>query len=205
VASRAKYHSERRQEQAETTRQAILEAARALFIERGYPGTTVADIAASARVAVPTVYASVGTKPAILGELRKMIPVLADVPSDMRAAFAFATDPHQAISGLVTGVRRLIETSGELMFAIESAAPFEPVAAEGWEEGMVIHRSACGVVVEKIEALGALRKSLSPDRAADVLSFLSLPATWRTMRQEYGWTLDEVGQWIVDTALAFIT
>ena len=73
--SRAKYHSERRQEQAEATRQAILDAARALFIERGYAGTTVADIAAAARVAVPTVYVSVGTKPAILGELRKMIPV----------------------------------------------------------------------------------------------------------------------------------
>jgi hypothetical protein len=34
---------------------------------------------------------------------------------------------------------------------------------------------------------------------------LSLPATWRTMRQEYGWTFDEIDQWIVDTAMAFLT
>ena len=47
------------------------------------PRTTVADIAAAAHVAVPTVYVSVGPKPAILGELRKLIPVRAGVPEDM--------------------------------------------------------------------------------------------------------------------------
>ena len=91
LVSRAKYHSQRRQEQAEATRQAILDAARALFIERGYAGTTVADIAAVARVAVPTVYASVGTKPSILGELRKMIPVVAGVPNDTRQLSSWPT------------------------------------------------------------------------------------------------------------------
>ena len=74
LVSRAKYHSARRQEQAEATRKAILDAARDLFIERSYARTTIADIATAAHVAVPTVYVSVGTKPAILGELRKLIP-----------------------------------------------------------------------------------------------------------------------------------
>ena len=203
--SRAKYHSERRQEQAEATRQAILDAARALFIERGYARTTVADIAAAARVAVPTVYVSIGTKPAILGELRKMIPVLADVPQDVRASFERLNDPRQVVSGLAEGVRRLLETSGELMFAIESASPFEPVAAEAWEEGLVIHRAACGTVVERLDALGALKAAISPARAGDVLSLLSLPGTWRTLSQEYGWTIDEIEAWIVDTALTLIT
>jgi AcrR family transcriptional regulator len=205
LVSRAKYHSQRRQEQAEATRQAILDAARALFIERGYAGTTVAEIAAVARVAVPTVYASVGSKPAILGELRKMIPVVAGVPNDTRAAFELAHDPRQVISGLVAGVRRLLETSGELMYAIESAAPFEPVAAEAWEEGLVIHRAACGMAVDRIEALGKVKTTVSPTHAGDVLSFLSLPATWRTLSREYGWAFDEVEAWIVDTAMALVT
>ena len=205
LVSRAKYHSERRQEQAESTRQAILDAARALFIERGYAGTTVADIAAAARVAVPTVYASVGTKPAILGELRRMIPAAAGVPGDVRAAFARIGDPRQVISGLVGGVRRLLETSGELMFAIESAAPFEPVAAEAWAEGMVIHRAACELAVERLAALGQLKATLSSAHAGDVLSFLLLPATWRTLGGEYGWAFDEVETWIVDTAMACVT
>jgi AcrR family transcriptional regulator len=205
AVSRAKYRSERRQEQAEATRQAILDAARALFIERGYARTTVGDIAAAARVAVPTVYVSVGTKPAILGQLRKMIPVLAGVPEDARAHFELVSDPRGVISGLAAGVRRLLETSGELMFAIESAAPFEPVAAEAWDEGLVIHRGACGMAVERLEALGVLTKTMSSARAGDVLSLLSLPATWRTLGREYGWTTDEIESWIVNTASALIT
>ena len=203
--SRAKYHSERRQEQAEATRQAILDAARALFIERGYAGTTVSDIAAAARVAVPTVYVSVGTKPAILDELRKMIPVAAGVPGDVRAAFEQVHDPRQMISGFVAGVRRLLDTSGELMYAIESAAPFEQVAAEAWGEGLVIHRAACAMVIERLKVLGALQETLPPDRAGDVLSVLSLPATWRTLARDYGWTYDEVEIWMVDTAMTLIT
>ena len=91
------------------------------------------------------------------------------------------------------------------MFAIESAAPFEPVAAEAWEDGLVIHRAACGMVVERLEALGRSRRQLPPARAGDVLSLLSLPATWRTLGGEYGWTYDEVEAWIVDTAIDLIT
>ena len=45
----------RRQEYAQATRQAILDAARKLFAERGYFATKVDDIAAEARVAPATV------------------------------------------------------------------------------------------------------------------------------------------------------
>ncbi len=204
--SRAKYHSERRQEQAEATRQAILDAARSLFVERGYARTTVADIAAAARVALPTIYVSVGTKPAILGELRKLIPVDAGVPEqqDLLALLAQAMDPREVIAGFVAAVRRLIEISGDLMFAIESAAPFEPVAAEAWEEGMDLHRAGWTMAIERIVALGRLKKSVTPARAVDILSFLSLPSTWRTFGQEYGWSNEEIETWIENTASAMI-
>lgn len=204
--SRAKYHSERRQEQAAATRQAILSAARSLFVERGYARTTVADIAAEARVALPTVYASVGTKPAILGELRKRIPTDADVPEqqDVPTLLAQAKDPREVIVGFVAAVRQLIEISGDLMYAIESAAPFEPVAAEAWEEGLVLHRAGWTMAIERIVELGRLKKSITPSRAVDVVSLLSLPATWRTLGRDYGWTNEEIATWIIDTALALV-
>src|SRR5262245_10827869 len=66
---RRAYHAPRRLAQAAATRAAILAAARKVFIARGYRAATVADIAAEAAVAVDTVYATVGRKPALLREL----------------------------------------------------------------------------------------------------------------------------------------
>ena len=59
----------RRQEYAQATRQAIVEAARRLFAERGFFATKVDDIAAEARVAPATVYAVTGGKQGLLAEL----------------------------------------------------------------------------------------------------------------------------------------
>ena len=61
-----------RERQARATRERIAQAARALFRERGYVATTIESIAASAGVAVPTVYSAFGSKKAILEEIRRV-------------------------------------------------------------------------------------------------------------------------------------
>ena len=53
-----KYDSSRRQAQARQTRLQIAEAARALFLERGYGGTSIEAIAEKAYVAPETIYAT---------------------------------------------------------------------------------------------------------------------------------------------------
>ena len=60
------YDATRRAEAAARTRQSILEAARTLFAENGYSATSMAAIAQAAGVALDTVYASAGRKPALV-------------------------------------------------------------------------------------------------------------------------------------------
>ncbi|MBV8453994.1 MAG: TetR family transcriptional regulator, partial [Deltaproteobacteria bacterium] len=54
--NRRTYDSTARKAAAQATRLAILSAARRLFLERGYAGTTMPTIAAAAGVALDTVY-----------------------------------------------------------------------------------------------------------------------------------------------------
>ena len=202
--SRAKYRSELRQQQAAATRQAIIDAGRALFVEKGYAGATIADIAARAGVAVPTVYASVGPKPAILDELRQQMPADAGVaPIDVGVFLASLDDPQSLIAGCTAAVRRLIETSGDLLHAIEAAAQFEPIAARAWEEGLAIHRAGWAFVCQRLVNFGTLEPA-NASRAADVMSMISLPQSWRTLHQEYAWSHDEIEGWIIATSLGLL-
>jgi AcrR family transcriptional regulator len=60
------YNSSRRKQQAAQTRADVLAAAVRCFDESGWGGTTVADIAEAAGVAIETVYSGFGSKKALL-------------------------------------------------------------------------------------------------------------------------------------------
>jgi AcrR family transcriptional regulator len=49
----------------------MLDAARSLFLERGYAATTIPEIAAAAGVAVPTIYWAFGSKRGLVSEIRQ--------------------------------------------------------------------------------------------------------------------------------------
>jgi AcrR family transcriptional regulator len=68
------------------TREAILEAARALFAERGYDGTTVRDLAAVAEVDPKLVLHYFGSKEVVF-----------------RSAVSFPFDPAEALPALIAG------------------------------------------------------------------------------------------------------
>ena len=56
------YNMNLRQEQSRETRRRIVEAARTLYLARGYQAVTMADIVERAGVAYQTVYATFGNK-----------------------------------------------------------------------------------------------------------------------------------------------
>src|SRR6516165_1657464 len=65
-AFKKSYDNTRRQAQVQATRQRIIEAAKGLFIDRGYPATTLEAIAAAADTSLPTLYRLFSSKPALL-------------------------------------------------------------------------------------------------------------------------------------------
>ena len=65
TAKKRAYDSSSRKEAARLTHQGILDAARDVFLDQGYAAATMPAIAQAAGVALDTVYAAVGKKPAL--------------------------------------------------------------------------------------------------------------------------------------------
>lgn len=186
----------RRAENAEQTRQAILEAARDLFVQRGYFQTTVADIAAAARVSVAWVHAAGGGK---AGLLRTLIEsgVATDDNAEALSRMAAITAPGELLRFLVhaTG-SRFAEWSG-LMRQVAAAAPKDPGVREIQEIAHEGLRGALVLTARRLDEMGALR--VSPERAAGILWFYLSNTAYFLRTDELGWDLAETEDWLVET------
>src|SRR5438067_10928052 len=86
----------RQQVSAAATRQEILVAARRLFGSRGYAPVSIAEIAEEAGVSIPTIYASVGPKQAIVTALVGLVDFQVG-GVQARARHDTETDPAELI------------------------------------------------------------------------------------------------------------
>ena len=64
-AVKRRYDNSRRLAQVRASRRRVIEAAKALFIELGYPATTLESVAEAADVSLPTLYRLFGSKRAL--------------------------------------------------------------------------------------------------------------------------------------------
>ncbi|MER5410845.1 TetR/AcrR family transcriptional regulator [Streptomyces sp. NPDC002769] len=195
-----KYTSTRRVSSAAATREAILSSAHALFLTRGYAGVTVAEIAHAAKVAVPTVYSSVGNKPGILTALLE--PALTDPAIATTLAAVEATDdPHAVIGLTAAGTRLTHERHWDLVYEIfYRNPPGEPAVKAVLDKGADDYVQALTLVADRLVALGALRAEVNRAEAIDLLWFHLGPHAWITLVGERGWPFERAQDWIARSA-----
>lgn len=180
----------RRDQQAAETRRLILDAARRLFAVQGFAATSITQIAGEAGVAVPTIYASVGTKVRLLELLNDRIDEVAGAP-DLIADLLASQDPAEVLALQVRLCRQLNERAGDLIAALRSAATAEPEMTRPYQVGMGRHHSGMRATAQRLADLGALRDGITPDRAAPVLDIMLAPDSWTTLITAYAMTWDQ--------------
>ena len=188
----------RRQVAAAATRQEILLAARRLFAARGYSKTSIAEIAEAAGVSIPTIYASVGRKAAIVLALVNLVDaeIGAEYGRDRAGA---ATDPA-ALVALGARITRLLEERfGDLVGALRSAAETEPEVSGAAARADKLHRVGSARLARRLRALHALRPGVSVAEASAIISLLTEGATYRQLVEAYGWTFDRAEAWITSS------
>jgi AcrR family transcriptional regulator len=186
----------RREIAAEATRQEILAAARRLFVERGYAPTSMADIADAAGVSIPTIYASVGPKPALLRALSTSVNLALGGPQAM-ARVTHEADPIELLRLIAHMGRELQERYGDLIAAL--AAAVEPEVAEAVKAAR--HRSVVGsaLIAGRLDELDALRPGVPREEAAAVIDLLAgCPETYASLVGDHGWSFDQAEAWVID-------
>lgn len=185
----------RRAVQALETKRLIVDAARRLFVSQGYGATSVAQIAEDAGVALPTVYASVGTKPTLLRLLLDRIDEEAGI-AELIAELRTSTKPARVLALQITITRQLSERCGDIIGALQSAAGVEPELSETFAAGMARHRAGAKATIDRIVELGGLHAGVAPEEAVAVLAALTAPSLYASLTREHGWSFDRCEEWL---------
>ena len=205
--ARRPYRSTLREEQARATRRAIVEAGAALFVERGFAGTTVDAIAERAGVSRKTVFTSVGGKVAVLKDAFDWALAGDDepVPLGDRPAvrdFLTETDPATAVE---KWARVMSEIAGRLAYihpALVAAADVDPEAAELNETSERNRLHGARTFVRHLREIGGLREDVSVKRGAAVAALLMDPLGYRRLVLGDGWREKEYAVWVARMAAA---
>jgi AcrR family transcriptional regulator len=190
----------RRQDYAEATRQAIVDAARTLFAERGYFATKVDDIAAAARVAPATVYAVTGGKQNLLNILITAWttdPIVEQTLSNVDTA----PDSVAIIREVASASRTMREAYVDVIRVMLATAPHDRAVAEQERAATAIYRAALAPIAERLVRLGDLRPELQVADAVDLLWFYFGYSSYFTLHDDNGWSYERAEHWLADQAI----
>ena len=203
IPAKRPYASERRKAQAAETRLHILEAARRLFTEHGYTGTTINTIALEAKVSPETVYAIFGSKRALLAELVGMsvlgnadsTPLLEqEGPQEVRRS----KNQHEQIRLFAAGMRQIMPRVGPVFQVMHTAASTEPEIATLLGQVLEQRLEGMRAFVRMVCANGPLRQGLDAQSAAIAVWVLSSAEVHWLLTVDRGWSGDRYEKWLTD-------
>jgi AcrR family transcriptional regulator len=209
TAVKRPYASRLRASQAQSTRRAIVEAAAALFIERGYGATSVDAIAEAGGVSRKTVFTSVGGKLetlklaldwAIAGD-DAPIPVL-ERPH-VRAALQ-EPDARRILRDFATNIVEVMGRTAALARVLESAAGLDADLRALNDDLRTQRQHGMSFLAAVLDERGALRPDLTVNEAADVLWLLNDSGPYHRLVVEQRWSPARYESWMADTLVSLL-
>ncbi len=192
---------ERGQARTRLARAAVVDAARTLFLERGYGATTIEAISERSDVPSATVYRLFAGKRGILKALLDVSIVGDDeaVPLAQRApvrTLLAAPDPKDQLAGFVGIAAEVNARTSPIYRILVSAASSDPDAAAVLDELTHQRQQGQANISRALARAGALRSELRQRDAADVIHALVSPEVYRLLVVDRGWSQERYERWL---------
>ena len=202
-----RYDNSGRAEQARQVRRRILQAAHELLLDRGYAGTTIADVAARATVSAETVYKRFGGKAGLAKAVYDVrlagddepVPI-AERPA-MRALVT-TSDPARVVKLYAAVARELAERSGPLTAVLFEARGADADLASFARTVEAERLVGATRFVERLAALDGLRAGLPVEQARDIVWTVISPEVYILLVIRRGWPGEQYQAWLTQTLLA---
>jgi AcrR family transcriptional regulator len=202
--------SGRGQARTRLARRAVVDAARALFLERGYVATTIEAISEHSDVPSATVYRLFSSK---LGILRALLdtaiagddqPLAVQERPDVASLFT-EPDPHKLLAGFAGVTTAINHRTNDVYRVLASAAGSDPAAAELFNEIQQQREKGQGQIARSLARAHALKPGLRERDAADLIHALMSPEVYRLLVGDRRWTPERYQQWLATTLTQQLT
>jgi AcrR family transcriptional regulator len=201
------YDSSRRVAQARQTRAAILEEARARFLEHGYAETTVSEIAAAVGVSVETVYKAFGNKAGVLKAMFDVAIVGDDEPvplqqREMVARIQAEPDGRKKLAIYGAAYAERAERAVPVQLLVRAAASSDIGARTVLDQLNQERLSGMTAFSQHLRDSKVLRKGIRAADAVDVLWLFTAPEVYERLVIERGWSPKRFGTWMTQQLVA---
>lgn len=205
VNAKRNYDSPRRREQARETREAIIEAARHLYLHEGFGSTTINAIASEVGVSVDTIYKGFGGKTGLVRAICEVAlagtgTVHAEDRSD--ALHRPDADPHDIIRGWGALTTEVAPRIAPILLLVRDAATTDPNMADLKTEIDLQRLERMTENAHRLAVGGHLRSGIDADAAGEILWTYSSPEIYELVVLVRGWTLERYGTFIADALIA---
>jgi AcrR family transcriptional regulator len=200
----------RGQARTRLARRAVVDAARALFRERGYAATTIETISEHSDVPSATVYRLFSSK---LGILKALLdasiagddqPLAVQERPDVASLFT-EPDPHKLLAGFAGITTAINQRTNDVYRVLVSAAGSDPAAAELLGELRQQRDRGQSQIARSLARARVLKPGLRERDAADLIHALMSPEVYRLLVGDRGWTAERYQQWLAATLIQQLT
>ena len=193
-----------RQARTRRTRTAVVEAARALFLERGYAATTIEAISIASDTPQATVYRLFSSK---LGILKAVLDVSIagddeSVPMLQRPqvlALLSDDDPRNQLTGFAALLRDLMTRTAPMHRILADAARSDEDAATLLAEIAQQRQQGQRRIARSLARASALRAGLRERDAADIIYARASPDVYSLLVSDRGWSPERYEHWVKET------